>query len=49
MIATFNTRCGHCENPIMEGDEIEQYEGEWLHAGCVEELEEEDEAYGYGD
>lgn len=37
MIAEFESRCGLCDGIIVEGDEIELYEDEWVHSSCVED------------
>ncbi len=39
MEATYESRCGACDRTIREGDEIEQVDGEWCHAGCASEEE----------
>jgi hypothetical protein len=35
--ATFESRCGWCDEPIHEGDKINKVDDEWVHAECVEE------------
>jgi len=42
ILARFPGRCGLCDEPIHVDDEIEELDGEWCHAACVED-EEDDE------
>lgn len=34
-LADFDSQCGLCDERIREGDEIENVEGEWVHAQCA--------------
>lgn len=36
-IARFESRCGICDQPIRDGDEIVCVEDEWCHAECGRE------------
>jgi hypothetical protein len=45
MEARYDGRCGYCDGVIRKGDNIEIIAGEWVHAECAEEGEEE----GYWD
>jgi hypothetical protein len=43
IFASYESRCGVCDGLIIEGDEIQQLEDEWVHEQCaVEMLSEED-------
>ena len=42
MQATYESRCPVCDEMIYEGDEIENHEGEWMHAVCADECHEHD-------
>lgn len=35
VVASFSSRCGLCDEPVHEGDDITLCEGEWCHADCV--------------
>lgn len=35
--AGFDGRCGHCQEPICEGDPIVLADGEWVHEDCGQE------------
>jgi hypothetical protein len=35
--ATRSTRCGICEDQIVEGELIVNVDDEWVHAGCADE------------
>jgi len=35
--ATYESRCGICDDVIEEGDAIESFEDEWCHAACVDD------------
>lgn len=37
--AAFTTRCGACDELILEGDPIVDEDGEWCHAECADEAE----------
>lgn len=40
--AEFNSICGHCDEPILQGDLISEVDGEWLHETCAESAREGD-------
>jgi hypothetical protein len=35
-LARFGGRCGLCDGPILEGDEVEYVEGELCHSACAD-------------
>jgi formylmethanofuran dehydrogenase subunit E len=39
--AIYDGRCPSCDEPIYEGDDIANIDGEWLCADCAEESGEE--------
>jgi hypothetical protein len=41
MIARFPGRCGLCQRPIEEGDEIVQLDDEWVHEACADDEEDD--------
>jgi len=41
VIALYDGRCGLCDVKFYEGDKIENFDGEWCHDECVEEVEDE--------
>jgi len=43
IVATFESRCGGCDEQIHEGDPIGVVDGEWCCAKCVEDNGGEDE------
>lgn len=40
--ATYESRCAWCDGNIIEGDSIEECEGEWVHEKCAQEMEDEE-------
>lgn len=44
MIARFPGRCGLCQQPIHEGDEIVELDGEYVHEPCADENDDDDYA-----
>lgn len=39
--AMYESRCGNCDRPIREGDEIGMIDDEWCCKACVEKEDEE--------
>lgn len=37
--AIHESRCSWCDRMILEGEPIEEVDGEWLHEECSEEAE----------
>lgn len=35
-VAAFTTRCGICDQLILEGDPIVEEDGEWCHEDCAD-------------
>lgn len=35
ILATYESRCGYCDETIYENDEIVNCEGAWIHKNCA--------------
>lgn len=42
MIAKYPGRCGICQEPIHEGDEIDRVDDEYVHAACAETFDDDE-------